>query len=274
MKKMLKKSLAVLLALICMMNVAVFTASAAVMANGAYGNNPEGDIKWTLDSDGTLTIKGNGEMEDMYNYYNWTGDYASSIKKVVIEKGITRIGDNAFSGTMTYTTEHDYTWCCENLEAIQIPDGVTSIGDCAFAYAAKLKGVKLPGSVKTIGILAFGHCKSLNFVVFPEKISEIQDGAFLDCGNLKEVYYKGTKAQWNKIAIGSGNEDLTVANLYCKVDLNNDDKANSADALLVLQHAVKIKDLDSKLHLDADANGDGKINSADALMILKYAVNI
>ena len=57
-------------------------------------------------------------------------------------------------------------------------------------------------------------------------------------------------------------------------DLNSDDKVNSSDALLILQHATGIKILaDDKLK-NADANGDAKVNSSDALLILQMATGI
>lgn len=55
-------------------------------------------------------------------------------------------------------------------------------------------------------------------------------------------------------------------------DLNGDDKINSSDALLVLQHSVGKITLDDTQKSCADVNKDGKINSSDALMILQYSV--
>lgn len=78
-----------------------------------------GDCTWSLDDNGTLTISGNGAMEN-YNY--WSNNYApygTNITKVTIADGVTNIGNCAFSG-------------CTGLTSIDIPDSVTSIGDFRF----------------------------------------------------------------------------------------------------------------------------------------------
>ena len=56
-------------------------------------------------------------------------------------------------------------------------------------------------------------------------------------------------------------------------DTNADSKINSADALLVLQHTVGLKNLSGSALTSADWNKDGKVNSSDALEILKFTVS-
>ena len=56
-------------------------------------------------------------------------------------------------------------------------------------------------------------------------------------------------------------------------DINADSKINSADALLILRHAVGLTTLSGHLLISADWNGDGKVNSSDALEVLKFAVS-
>ena len=56
-------------------------------------------------------------------------------------------------------------------------------------------------------------------------------------------------------------------------DINADSKINSADALLILRHAVGLTTLSGKLLISADWNGDGKVNSSDALEVLRFAVS-
>lgn len=82
------------------------------------GNNAGGieSVWWTLDSNGLLTISGNGEM--VRNWYKNTSqirgwhEYSSLIKTVVIEEGVTNIGSYSFEN-------------CVNLQAIYIPKSVT-----------------------------------------------------------------------------------------------------------------------------------------------------
>ena len=56
----------------------------------------EDNLTWTLDADGTLTISGTGAMKN-YDYDNRSPAYNNSkVKKIVIEDGVTSIGDDAF----------------------------------------------------------------------------------------------------------------------------------------------------------------------------------
>ena len=78
------------------------------------------EITWTLSGDGTLTISG-ANMPDYDNYKNSPWDsQRDKIKKVVIENGLTNIGNYAF-------------YYCYRLTSVTIPNSVTSIGDVAFS---------------------------------------------------------------------------------------------------------------------------------------------
>lgn len=67
-----------------------FEAKAEYVDSGTCGDN----LTWTLDDEGTLTISGNGAMTDWSStsFIPWYY-YCSSIKKVTIDNGVTRIGD-------------------------------------------------------------------------------------------------------------------------------------------------------------------------------------
>ena len=57
-------------------------------------------------------------------------------------------------------------------------------------------------------------------------------------------------------------------------DINNDGNINAADALLALQHSVKLTTLEGEKAVAADVNRDGLINATDALCILQYSVKL
>jgi hypothetical protein len=119
-----------------------------VIASGLFGDG----LIWTLTTDGTLTVIGNGSMGDFsYNTTPWY-DYIGSIFTIVIEEGVTDIGRCAFYGA-------------EQLISVTIPETVTAIDGYAFYGAASLENIAIPTSVKVIGSFAFAKC-SLSAVYF------------------------------------------------------------------------------------------------------------
>ena len=126
------------------------------------------EITWTL-SDGTLTISGTGEMPN-YSLVNQNQPWSSkksTIKKVIIENGVTNIGKYTF---------YNYS----NLTTITIPKSVTSIGGFAFAYCKSLTSITIPNSVTSIGGGAFNGC-GLTSITIPNSVTTIADYTFYDC---------------------------------------------------------------------------------------------
>ena len=115
--------------------------------------NQDGSVlaKWTLEN-ATLTITGTGGMKNFYiedkSAWHNSCNYASLIKNVVIEEGITDIGSEAFYG-------------CSRLEKIEIPSSVTSIGINTFRKCKSLGKIEIPSSVTSIGKYAFLECSNL-----------------------------------------------------------------------------------------------------------------
>jgi hypothetical protein len=107
-----------------------------------------GSLTWTLCSDGTLTISGNGAMPDYASGTSpWYG-YRAKITAVVINNGVTGIGNHAFEN-------------CSNVTSVTIPNSVTKIGEWGFAGCFGLTSVTIPGGVTNIGNFAFGSCRDL-----------------------------------------------------------------------------------------------------------------
>ena len=144
--------------------------------SGSCGEN----VTWTLTADGTLTISGTGAMTD-YTYDSRSPWYScrTYIKRVVMQQGVTSIGDHAF-------------WDCSGLTSVTIPDGVTSIGDSAFSGCAALTSVTIPEGVTSIGDYAFAYCVSLTSVTIPDGVTSIGDSAFSGCTALTSVTIPGS----------------------------------------------------------------------------------
>jgi len=68
-----------------------------------------------------------------------------------------------------------------------IPDGVTSIGDSAFAYCTRLTSITIPDGVTTIEDTAFFSCSSLTSITIPDGVTTIGDGAFDGCSSLTSI---------------------------------------------------------------------------------------
>ena len=138
--------------------------------SGSCGNN----VTYTyVESTGTLTISGTGAMNDYTTLYVPWRNYKSSIKKVVINNGVTSIGNCAFL-------------LCTGLTSITIPNSVTSIGNYAFYECTELTSVTIPNSVTSIGEGAFLACSGLTSVTIPN-VTSIGLGAFFHCTGLTSI---------------------------------------------------------------------------------------
>ena len=203
---------------------------------GTCGATTNDNVYWVLDGYGTLTISGSGAMEGYDKSTNkapWN-DSIATIKTVVIENGVTNVGDYAFCNctNLTSVTIPDSVesigtgtfWGCSNLQSVTIPKKVTSIGSSTFNSCANLTSVTIPDKVTSIGVAAFYGCTSLESVVIPKSVTSIGISAFLNCTNLTDVYYTGTKTQWdNGLDKGSGNDSLTNATLHYHCGATADD---------------------------------------------------
>ena len=173
---MKKRLLSFVLAVLMIASLLPATALAAdVVVSGTCGAEGDGsNLTWTLDSDGTLTISGSGDMYD-YGFLSapWYGS-RSRVKSAVIAEGVTSIGRSAFDG-------------CTSLTSVTIPDSVTSIGNGAFRDCKSLTSVTIPDSVTSIGAWTFCDCISLTSVTIPDSVTSIGDWAFMDCSSLTSV---------------------------------------------------------------------------------------
>ena len=153
------------------------------------------DLTWAF-SGGTLTISGKGAMNDYdYDYSPWH-DLRASITNLVIEDGVTEIGNYAFVklAIETATLGKDVTrigasafYFCDGLESINIPDGVTSIGENAFRGCTGLKSINILDGVTRIGAYAFYDCINLGSINIPDGVTRIGASAFAYCHNLESI---------------------------------------------------------------------------------------
>ena len=177
----------------------------------------------------------------------------------------------------TLTVAGDAFRDCDSLTSVTIPDSVTSISDYAFSECAALKSVIIGDSVTTIGSSAFYACYVLTSVTIPASVTTIGYDAFFWCNSLTDVYYGGSEADRENIAVDQYNDALLNATWHYNYtpepditygDANGDGSVNARDAALLQQY---IAGWDATLdEASADANGDGSVNARDVAMLQQY----
>lgn len=155
-------------------DTALFSTKASAVKLGDSGKCGE-NVRYTLDKDGVLVISGTGEMYD----YFLTGLYSpfcydDFIISIVINQGVTSIGDGAFAG-------------CKNLISVSIPNSVATIGCYTFEDCINLPSIVIPSGVVSIGEAAFWGCYNLSRIVISDGVKKIGDDAFEDCYNLTHI---------------------------------------------------------------------------------------
>jgi len=180
---------AVLFVLLAVTQTAMLAAQ-----SGSLGEN----VSWNL-SGGTLTVSGNGPIPNATGAGHPWSRYEKTITRIIIENGITAIGNSSFSGCVA--------------TSVSIPNGVTSIGLYAFSSCAALTSVVIPDSVTILESYAFSGCRTLvsvtigkgithiaprafeecgfTEITIPEGVTIIGGGAFLRCPRLTTVYFNG-----------------------------------------------------------------------------------
>ena len=162
-------------------------------------NENDTGIKWNLSADGTLTISGSGDMPD-YSKGGSRSPWDESkekIKTIIINKGITSIGKDAFINCKSLTSVHmpNSVTCieegaflgCTKLPSVTIPNSVKSIKSEAFHSCHSLTSVTIPDGVTTIGIFAFIYCRDLTSVTIPSSVKNIEARVFDSCGKLSDI---------------------------------------------------------------------------------------
>ena len=167
------------------------------MNNALAQGGTTGPLTWNINN-GTLTISGSGDMPDYTDpdYAPWY-NYRESIKTIVMESGITAIGNCAFLyhenlnsaaiPNSVKTIGDDAFSCCSKLTSITIPNGVTTIGYWAFSFCHHLTSITLPNSVTTILGTAFNDCRRLPSITIPNSVTTIGQGAFSFCAGLTSI---------------------------------------------------------------------------------------
>lgn len=184
-----------------------------------------GSLTWTLNEAGVLRISGRGAMES-YSFSSLFGSIRNEIKEIIIEEGVTTVGNRAFTGTSvetltlpdTLTRVGEYAFNgCNNLKSVYIPQNVVRIerdafsfcdalsevqfdkrvsglviGQSAFDYSRELTDLEIPGGVTDLGVYAFRNCSKLISLTLHEGLTSIASHAFTACRSLQKVNIPST----------------------------------------------------------------------------------
>lgn len=200
----MKKFVAMILMLCIVAGIMLSNASVFAQESGVCGDN----ITWTLDDNGALTISGNGAMYDYPNSMNAPfAAYHGKVKKIIIEDGITRIGDQAF-------------FYIGHVDEITIPKSVKELGlatfaldDADFVYY-NAENCIFTGESTGLANNYFPHGKHL---VIGKEVKQIGENVFLNAefeegAKYETVTYAGSADDWKRVDVNyTGNDVLQRA---------------------------------------------------------------
>lgn len=256
------------------------------IASGFCGAENGGkNLSWVIDKEGVLTVSGEGKMADWIEETQvpWYA-YKAQIKALVLEEGITHIGDYAFSGCDSITGElvlpeslewigwYAFQKCTGFTGDIVIPENVTTLGEWAFHKCTGFDGnLIIKGNITRIGNQAFYNCTGLNgSVTVPASVKTLGDWAFYNCG-INEYHFEG-----NAPSVYAASDKFPSFDVYEDIiyflegtegwELDDDGKWNGFNVV-----APEVPDATV---LFGDINGDGKINIIDANFARRYAAKL
>jgi hypothetical protein len=98
----------------------------------------------------------------------------TSMTSIELPAGLTSIGESAFED-------------CSSLTSIALPAGLTSIGECAFSGCSSLTSIQLPAGLTSLSERAFECCSSMMLIELPAGITSIGEYAFYGCSSLMSI---------------------------------------------------------------------------------------
>lgn len=145
-----------------------------ILLSGSCGKN----AYFTLNSAGVLTISGNGATDSYHSQklVPWE-DYKQYITEVVVEEGITSLGNQLFRK-------------CISLKKVYLAEGLESIGGRAFNGCSFMEMIEFPSTLKNIGADSFA-----NVII-------------------ENIFYRGEEEDWNDIVIGDNNAGLDAQIIF------------------------------------------------------------
>lgn len=137
----------------------------------------------------------------------------TNLTSITLPENVSNFGDRAFYGCTNleniYVNENNAKFY--SLDGVLFDKEITTL--CQYPIGKKTNTYTIPNTVNTIKSYAFEYCATLSEITIPNSVKNIGFSAFRYSSGLRNVYYNGSKSQWDKISIGSSNTPLTSANI-------------------------------------------------------------
>ena len=199
--------------------------STAVSVTGTTGY---GDINNKKDLVLPETVEYNGVTYTVTSIGNGAFARKNGLNSIVIPNTVVLIAESAFASNWGLTSieipasvveigTRAFEWAGNIAEVKFAANSQLKIlGTSAFSHAKGLKSIELPEGLTTIKNCAFADCNVLESVTIPASVTTIMEHMFDNpsnptggCPMLKTVKYAGTKEQWDKINLAENNDILT-----------------------------------------------------------------
>ncbi|MBR6836438.1 MAG: leucine-rich repeat domain-containing protein, partial [Oscillospiraceae bacterium] len=132
------------------------------------------------------------------------------LQNVNIPYGVTTIEYNAFNG-------------CTSLSTVELPDSVNKIYSNAFRRSG-IRYIDLPRGITAIEYGTFAQCTNLQAITIPHSVTKIDDSAFVDCYSLDDIYFDGSRSQWESITVynhlADSVSEMSLEDLFPNVNMH------------------------------------------------------
>lgn len=214
---------------------------------GTYEN-----LNWSIE-EGVLTISGEGEMYQNGNLssgssYPW---YNKSFASVIIENGVTSIGDYAFSGytelqsvviAKSVETIGEYAFYRSNIHSAEIPEGVVSIRKSAFS-STDITSITLPKSIVTLESNVFSSCTALRHVEMKTDVEILPAKTFYNCTSLTSCILPDTLIEIKNEAFANTDiTDIILPDALLKIEAKAFDTAVTMNNVTIPDSVTAIQD--------------------------------
>lgn len=158
-----------------------------------------------------------------------------SLKSIKVKKG--KLASDGGNNVIINNNGGIHTGCKNTV----IPAGTRAILSGAFAGQKEIQNAILPQGVESIYAFAWSDCTNLRYAVIPDSVTYTRPDIFSGCTALTDVYYGGTREQWDELFGNAGadgaeihcNYDLSLSVPVCRVSFDSKGGSDEDDALVI-----------------------------------------